>query len=86
MPVRDVDDVGEIEEVLIRAKLKACSAGAIHVYHGWNQLDIARTKDSTRTDGDGVELWSCWGAVCGEDEGFGFSLGGVNGYLGYGEG
>jgi len=51
--VRDVADVGEVEDVGVITKLKASFAGGIDVDHWREELDVAFAEDAGRTEGGG---------------------------------
>ena len=67
--MRRVGDVGEVEEVVVGADLEVGAAGADHVEHGREDLDIAGAEEAGGADGAGEEGGGGL-AVGGEDVGF----------------
>lgn len=52
VPVGDVLDVGEVEQVVIVAELEARAGGVIDVDHTGHQLDVAGAEDGGWADGE----------------------------------
>lgn len=63
--MRDVLDVGEVEEVLVGAELETGLVGAVDVDQVREDLHVGWAEDACGADGEGEEVWGGGGTVCG---------------------
>ena len=61
--MRNIADVGEVEEILVVAELEVGFAFFVCVVHVWNDLHVAFTKDSGWSNGGCEQCWGGRGAV-----------------------
>ena len=68
MPMCDIFDVGEVEQVVVVAQLEARAGSVVDIDDRGQQLSVTGAEDCGRTDGDGEEFRRYWIPVRSYDE------------------